>query len=317
MTHNDIYTKFMIEYDKANVTSSYPSLTEYEVATVLDKAYHALIAQKVTGNNIRRVALEGDLKSITDLAPLTKVELEHIYHVDANLYSADLPEDYLYFITGVLYWQNKSWVDVAGTGTHDSDFDEKYKFEKAIDQKTLGAARRMPVKLVNHEIANGFIASASNIPWVKTPVCFIENNQVGIVCDSWNHPDANSPGSGFNSFGITYIKTPNKFTKDIHAMQDWLMEKIATQGEEGPDFGHTRFSYFWKEIDPDINWKGDNASAKEANKNEAIKYFDDLYTFECNDTVAEEMISLAVTFALENVESQRLNSKLNMRGLEA
>ena len=41
------------------------------------------------------------------------------------------------------------------------------------------------------------------------------------------------------------------------------------------------------------------------------------YKFECNDTVAEELISLAVTFALENVESQRLNTKLNMRGLEA
>lgn len=41
------------------------------------------------------------------------------------------------------------------------------------------------------------------------------------------------------------------------------------------------------------------------------------YEFECNSTVAEELISLAVTFALENVESQRLNSKLNMRGIEA
>ena len=41
------------------------------------------------------------------------------------------------------------------------------------------------------------------------------------------------------------------------------------------------------------------------------------YQFECNATVAEELISLAVAFALENVESQRLNSKLNMRGLEA
>ena len=42
-----------------------------------------------------------------------------------------------------------------------------------------------------------------------------------------------------------------------------------------------------------------------------------LYEFECNSTVAEELVSLAVAFALENVESQRLNSKLNMRGLEA
>lgn len=45
MTHSDIYTKLMIEYDKANITSSYPSLTRYEVATILDKAYLALIAQ--------------------------------------------------------------------------------------------------------------------------------------------------------------------------------------------------------------------------------------------------------------------------------
>jgi hypothetical protein len=60
----------MIEYDKANVTSSYPSLTEYEVATFLDKAYNALIAQKVTGNNTRRSTFESDVKSIADLSPL-------------------------------------------------------------------------------------------------------------------------------------------------------------------------------------------------------------------------------------------------------
>ena len=51
MAHNDIKIKFMIEYDKANVTSSYPSLTKHEIATILNKAYLALIAQKVTGNN--------------------------------------------------------------------------------------------------------------------------------------------------------------------------------------------------------------------------------------------------------------------------
>jgi len=44
MKHSDIRTKFLIEYDKANITSSYPSLTDYEIATLLDKAYLALIA---------------------------------------------------------------------------------------------------------------------------------------------------------------------------------------------------------------------------------------------------------------------------------
>jgi len=44
MTYKDIYTKFLIEYDKADVSSSYPSLTNKEIAVLLDKAMHALIA---------------------------------------------------------------------------------------------------------------------------------------------------------------------------------------------------------------------------------------------------------------------------------
>lgn len=75
MTHKDIYTKFMIEYDKAGASTSYPSLTEYEVATVLDKAYNALIAQKVTGNNYRRATFESDIKSIADLGPLVDTKM--------------------------------------------------------------------------------------------------------------------------------------------------------------------------------------------------------------------------------------------------
>ena len=67
MTHGTIYEKFMIEYDKDNVTSSYPSLTKKEQATILDKAYLALISQKVTGNNVRRAAMESDIKSIADI----------------------------------------------------------------------------------------------------------------------------------------------------------------------------------------------------------------------------------------------------------
>ena len=90
MTHKDIYTKFMIEYDKANVTSSYPSLTEYEIATVLDKAYNALIAQKITGNNIRRVTFEGDLKAVTDLQPLVVNSTLTGGQSNGNVYRYDL-----------------------------------------------------------------------------------------------------------------------------------------------------------------------------------------------------------------------------------
>lgn len=104
MTHKDIYTKFMIEYDKANVTSSYPSLTEYEVATLLDKAYYALIAQKVTGNNYRRVPFEADLKAITDIYPLVTrkdITFSEDEYVD-NLRYTQLPSDFLYFVDAYL-----------------------------------------------------------------------------------------------------------------------------------------------------------------------------------------------------------------------
>lgn len=45
--------------------------------------------------------------------------------------------------------------------------------------------------------------------------------------------------------------------------------------------------------------------------------FSDDIEFELSDSMAEELISLAIAMALENVESSRLNTKLNMRGLEA
>jgi hypothetical protein len=90
----------MIEYDKANVTSSYPSLTEYEVATVLDKAYNALIAQKVTGNNIRRAGFESDNKAVSDLQPLIKrVDLGNSSNTHiTNVKSFNLESDFLYFV---------------------------------------------------------------------------------------------------------------------------------------------------------------------------------------------------------------------------
>lgn len=70
MTYSDIYKKFLIEYDKDATTSSYPSLTITEIANILDKAYLAIIAQKLTGTNTRGVGFEGDIKAIEDIRPL-------------------------------------------------------------------------------------------------------------------------------------------------------------------------------------------------------------------------------------------------------
>jgi len=253
MTHKDIYTKFLIEYDKANVTSSYPSLTEYEIATVLDKAYNALIAQKVTGNNVRRVPFEADVKAISDITPLI-LKLDRIFVEETDIFATnvkktELPSSFLYYVSANL---------IGHMGSY-----------SAYDQLE---ERRMPVQLVDHQTASKFLSSTSNMPWIKIPVGYIEGNMFYVVYDPLSKYK-------FEEGEITYIRQPNKFVKDI---------------EEGAQ---------------DISFFECPQDASDTLKRK--------YEFECNSTVAEELVSLAISFALENVESPRLNTKLNMRGLEA
>ena len=266
MTHKDIYTKFVIEYDKANVTSSYPSLTEYEIATVLDKAYNALIAQKITGNNYRRSMFESDVKSIADLEPLVKSEKKRLSSENsrvANMSYTDCPNDMLYYITSYVRKDTKAMPVQSPYNPMDNN-----------------NTRTMQVKLVSHDMANNFFASPHNIPWVKDPVCYIESNKINVVYDPIDKPMfADADDETDTDIEIVYIKQPHTFVKDL---SQYSSANYA--------------SYF--------DWNG-SGNLPEA------------YQFECNSTMAEELVSLAVAFALENVESARLNSKLNMRGLEA
>ena len=224
----------MIEYDKADVTSSYPSLTDYEIAVLLDKAYLALISQKVTGNNIRRATIESDIKSIADLSPLvTETIISVAGHSEdpANVSRGELPSDCEYFLSARV----------------------KQDYVGAQDNIT---PRDLSVKLLPYEAAVKFFVTPHNQPWVKTPVCYIKGDRIYIICDSIDGP------SLINCY-VSYIKTPEKF---VDSVENDELEHIG---------------------------------------------------FECSDTMAEELISLAITFALETVESTRLSTKLNTRGLEA
>lgn len=323
MTHKDIYTKFMIEYDKNNVASSYPSLTQYEVATILDKAYNALIAQKVTGNNPRRVPFEADTKAISDLHPLVKrtrlTFKEQTQEGDdwttMNVAELSLPEDFMYYVRMMIWYNTYDSTNdrveenkvhqpspVAFVGADDNPWvntkEEGYTTdaEQALDPEDFGdfinwrdlywatspeevintnlmiadntdgkpydkrQLRLLPVKLVSHEVAEKFIATAYNMPWVKNPVCYIYGNDIDVVYDSIRKPEV-EPNKSFAWF--VYICKPAKFVS------------------------------------------GDSTD------------FSENTNFELSDTMAEELINLAVSFALENVEQQRLNTKLNMRGLES
>lgn len=223
MTYKDIHKKYMIEYDKENVTSSYPSLTTYEIATILDKAYLALIAQKLTGNQ-QRVPFEGDVKAIEDVRNLIaskKISKSNTTLPIDNAVTYKL-SDILYFLTALVL----------------------------IDGKLV------TTNLVNHEIAKNFMHTATNRPWIKNSVCYIEGDNLIVLYDDYSHKNV-------GDLQLTYIKQPDKFVDHING-----------------------------------------------------KTFDDTQ-FELNDTMVEELISLAIIMSLETVESPRLQTKLNTKALES
>ena len=223
MTYKDIHKKYMIEYDKENVTSSYPSLTTYEIATILDKAYLALIAQKLTGNQ-QRAPFEGDIKAIEDVRNLIASKKISKSNTTLPIDNAVIYKlsDILYFLTALVL----------------------------IDGKLV------TTNLVNHEIAKNFMHTATNRPWIKNSVCYIEGDNLIVLYDDYSHKNV-------GDLQLTYIKQPDKFVDHIN----------------GKTFDDTQFAL--------------------------------------NDTMVEELISLAIIMSLETVESPRLQTKLNTKALES
>lgn len=195
MAQSDVYIKFMIEYDKAMITSSYPALTKYEVATLLDKAYLALIAQKLTGNNPRQVLFEQDVKVTEDIRPLLVTQTESVVSYKpvngvTNAFVCNLPKDLLYFISATT---------------------RQYSVP-AVPGRDYPTNRVSNVHLVSHETASKFFATSTNMPWIKEPVAYLEGDQIIVVYDLYESmkQSENIPGL----LNITYIKEPKKFVRD-------------------------------------------------------------------------------------------------------
>ena len=153
MTYNDIYKKFLIEYDKADVSSSYPSLTNEEIAAILNKAMHALIAQKVTGNNPRKVALDMDSKAMSDIAPLIK-------YFDTNYLASSDSES---LVTA----NNELLFKFGDTGTPRYLLDGIIKYNDS-DKEV--------VNLTTSLISDKFKETIHNKPWIKQPIMYIQSS---------------------------------------------------------------------------------------------------------------------------------------------
>lgn len=155
MTYNDIYKNFLIEYDKADVSSSYPSLTNEEIAAILNKAMYALIAQKVTGNNPRKVALDMDSKAMSDIAPLIK-------YFDTNYLASDDSES---LVTA----NNELLFKFGDTGTPRYLLDGIIKYNNS-DKEV--------VNLTTSLISDKFKETIHNKPWIKQPIMYIQSSNL-------------------------------------------------------------------------------------------------------------------------------------------
>lgn len=356
MTHKDIYTKFTIEYDKANVTSSYPSLTKYEVATILDKAYYALIAQKVTGNNIRRAPFEADIKSVEDLRPLLNQSTIDFTLSDGpvtNLADANIPEESLYLLKVILSYKGTASLEEVETFT-------------PTDTSTLNRPELQDIPYVfilNYDISNtdskdnyalrytgdsdafvyytGTIIQSPGIG-LKGPfgasIDILKNAMIqqhnldgiasAIKCYTYPSIGQASPDDKFVLYRINYSGTTpmdgeSKRSVPAKQVSHDMAEKFYSSEYnlpwvKQPVFyleGDSVFVVFDPIKVPVLN---DSTAIYIKKPNSFVENIsEDDCEFECNATMAEELISLAVAFALENVESQRLNSKLSMRGFEA
>lgn len=155
MTYNDIYKKFLIEYDKADVSSSYPSLTNEEIAAILNKAMYALIAQKVTGNNPRKVALDMDSKAMSDIAPLIK-------YFDTNYLASSDSES---LVTA----NNELLFKFGDTGT------PRYLLDGIIEYNN---SDKEVVNLTTSLISDKFKETIHNKPWIKQPIMYIQSSNL-------------------------------------------------------------------------------------------------------------------------------------------
>lgn len=212
MTYEEITKKFLIQYDKEPVTSSYPSLTKTEIAHILDKSYLTIIAQKLTGRNQDRVVFEGDLKAVEDIRPLiTTIDVDEdknavVATVD-NEIIYNIPNDMLYYLQCSMYLTNKV----------SSIYDDFQKIE----------TRLVPTQIIKHSDAQKFEVTPYNTPWIKIPVVYLESDKIHLLYDMFKYKVGDD-----NKLSVTYIKKPISFVSALDKQNVTQFELSDTVAEE-------------------------------------------------------------------------------------
>lgn len=237
ITRSDLHVAFKVVMDKNSQSTAFggaPAFLDAEIDYWLDQALFQLVSTKFTGHNILEQPFEGSVKRIQDLEKLVKTDKGISASLDEGtnrivitnlLQNQTEGEGRMFFVNAVIHWS------------------------QPVNQDVIKRKPSATVQMIDHLIANRFLETYNNKPWIDTPVATIEDNSLQIYVDS---ASTQAP----YTVDITYVKYPTK---------------IENLGPEG--------------------------------------------LVEIPEYMRYELINIAVQLALENIESRRIETKVQINNL--
>lgn len=193
MTRDDLHIAFKIEMDKNSQSTAFggcPAFLTEEIDYWLNQSIQQLVSTKFTGNNALKTPFEGNVKRVQDLEKLVKTDKNISVELEENTNRIILPnllnknvnsQGRMFFVSAALHWTDTNNIK--------------------IPRKTASI-----VTMVDHTVANKFLETYNNKPWIDNPVATIEDNSLIIYVDTVY---TQAP----YSVDITYVKYPTPVEK--------------------------------------------------------------------------------------------------------
>lgn len=191
ITRSDLHVAFKVVMDKNSQSTAFggtPAFLDAEIDYWLDQALFQLVSTKFTGHNTLEQPFEGSVKRVQDLEKLVKTDKGITAQLEDNsnkivitdlLQNQAQGEGRMFFVNAVIHWNQSDNQDI-------------------IQRKPSAV-----VSMIDHQVANKFLETYNNKPWIDTPVATIEDNSLQIYVDTTT---TRAP----YSVDITYVKYPTK-----------------------------------------------------------------------------------------------------------
>lgn len=230
MTTKDLHIAFKVLLDKNSESIAYggcPAFLDEEVDIFLNQAYLQVVNQKFTGNNTIQQGFEVSAKRVSDLEKLVKTDhLVEVVRSFANVlelkhaFTKETSEDgqgegnnnckRLYFVSARLLWGF-----TKDTG------------DNVLERIGINTA---PVSLVGHQVAQKFLMTHNNHPYIPTPIATMEDDNLLIYVDPYKML---TPENQYY-LDLTYVKYPstidhNKPEDTLDNLPDSVMDEVVNR----------------------------------------------------------------------------------------